>query len=153
MPSRREQIKMSSAEVDEFLAGRRTMNVATNGPTGHPHVVAMWYGFHDGKPAFWTFGRAQKVINIRRDPKISALVEDGDTYSQLRGVELVGRARLVEDHEGIVAIGLSVAQRYQNVDADTARSFVEGQAGKRLGVVIDVERVVSWDHTKLGGSY
>jgi PPOX class probable F420-dependent enzyme len=153
MPSRREQIKMSSAEVDEFLAGRRTMNVATNGPTGHPHVVAMWYGFHDGKPAFWTFGRAQKVINIRRDPKISALVEDGDTYSQLRGVELVGRARLVEDHEGIVAIGLSVAQRYQNVDADAARSFVEGQAGKRLGVVIDVERVVSWDHTKLGGSY
>jgi PPOX class probable F420-dependent enzyme len=153
MPSRREQIKMSSAEVDEFLAGRRTMNVATNGPTGHPHVVAMWYGFHDGKPAFWTFGRAQKVVNIRRDPKVSALVEDGDTYSQLRGVELVGRARLVEDHEGIVAIGLSVAQRYQNVDADAARSFVEGQAGKRLGVVIDVERVVSWDHTKLGGSY
>src|SRR3954454_10524515 len=118
---------MSPAEVDEFVAGRRTMTVATNGPTGHPHVVAMWYGFHDGKPAFWTFGRAQKVVNIRRDPKISALVEDGQTYSQLRGVELVGRARLVEDHEGIVAIGLSVAQRYQNVGARPAQKR-SGQA-------------------------
>jgi PPOX class probable F420-dependent enzyme len=153
MPSRRDQIKMTPAEVDEFLAGRRTLNIATIGPTGHPHVVAMWYGFYGDQIAFWTFGRAQKVLNIRRDPKISALVEDGQTYSQLRGVELVGTARLIEDREGIVEIGLSVAQRYQNVDAETARSFVEGQAGKRLGVVIDVERVVSWDHTKLGGEY
>ena len=153
MPSRRDQIKMSDAEVEEFLAGRRTMNIATIGPTGHPHVVAMWYGFSGGKPAFWTFGRAQKVLNIRRDPKISALVEDGDTYSQLRGVELVGTARLVEDREGIIEIGLSVAERYQGTDAATALPFVEAQAGKRLGVVIDVERVVSWDHTKLGGTY
>ena len=144
---------MSDEEVQEFLAGRRTMNVATNGPTGHPHVVAMWYGFHESKPAFWTFGRSQKVLNLRRDPKISALVEDGDTYSQLRGVELVGTARLVTEREGIIEIGLSVAQRYQGVDAETARPFVEGQADKRLGVVIDVERVVSWDHTKLGGAY
>src|SRR4051812_6821119 len=145
MPSRRNQIKMTPAEVDEFLAGRRTLNVATIGPTGHPHVVAMWYGFAGDQVAFWTFGRAQKVMNIRRDPKISALVEDGQTYSQLRGVELVGTARLIEDREAIIEIGLSVAQRYQDVDADTARTSVEGQAGKRLGVVIDVERVVSWD--------
>ena len=153
MPSRRDQIKMTPAEVDEFLAGRRTLNIATIGPTGHPHVVAMWYGFYGDQIAFWTFGRAQKVLNIRRDPKISALVEDGQTYSQLRGVELVGAARLIEDREAIIEIGLSVAQRYQNVDAESARPFVEGQAGKRLGVVIDVERVVSWDHTKLGGKY
>jgi len=153
MPSRRDQIKMSDAEVEEFLAGRRTMNIATIGPTGHPHVVAMWYGFFGDQVAFWTFGRAQKVLNIRRDPKISALVEDGQTYSQLRGVELVGTARLVEERESIIAIGMSVAQRYQSADAETIRAGVEAQADKRLGVVIDVERVVSWDHTKLGGAY
>jgi nitroimidazol reductase NimA-like FMN-containing flavoprotein (pyridoxamine 5'-phosphate oxidase superfamily) len=99
MPSRRDQIKMSPAEVDEFLAGRRTMNVATNGPSGYPHVVAMWYGFVDRKPAFWTFGRSQKIVNLRRDDRLSALIEDGDTYEMLRGVELVGRGRIVDDRD------------------------------------------------------
>jgi hypothetical protein len=68
-------------------------------------------------------------------------------------VELVGTARLVEERESIIAIGMSVAQRYQSADAETIRAGVEAQADKRLGVVIDVERVVSWDHTKLGGAY
>jgi PPOX class probable F420-dependent enzyme len=153
MPSRRAQITMTPDEVDAFLAGRRTMNVATIGPTGHPHVVAMWYGFHDGAPAFWTFGRSQKMLNLRRDPKLSALVEDGDVYAELKGVELVGTGRIVEDRDEIIAIGLSVATRYQDVDAEAARPFVEAQAGKRIGVVIDVERTVTWDHTKLGGRY
>ena len=153
MPSRRGQIRMTPDEVDAFLAGRRTMNVATIGPSGHPHVVAMWYGFHDGQPALWTFGRSQKIQNLRRDPKLSALLEDGTVYCELRGVELVGTGRIVEDRDEIVAIGLSVAQRYQDTDAETARPFVESQADKRIGVVIDVERVVSWDHTKLGSVY
>jgi PPOX class probable F420-dependent enzyme len=153
MPSRRDQIKMTPAEVDAFLAERHTMNVATIGPTGHPHVVAMWYGFVDGQPAFWTFGRSQKILNLRRDPKITALVEDGETYSELRGVEIVGSARIVEDPAEIFAIGAAVAERYTGPVTDASRGFIEAQATKRLGVVIDVEHTVTWDHRKLGGTY
>jgi hypothetical protein len=155
MPSRREQITMSPEEVDAFLSATRTLNVATIGPTGHPHLVAMWYGFLDGQVAFWTFAKSQKIVNLRRDPKLSALAEEGTTYEQLRGVELVGGGRIIEDRDAIVAIGLSVAGRHTGPAAltDEARPFIEAQAGKRLGVVIDVDRVVSWDHTKLGGTY
>jgi PPOX class probable F420-dependent enzyme len=153
MPSRRDLIKMTPEELQAFLDGRRTMNVATIGPSGHPHVHAMWYGFVDGKPAFWTFGKSQKILNLRRDPKITALVEDGDTYSELRGAELFGTGRIVEDPAEIVAIGVAVAERYTGPVTDQSRPFIEAQAGKRLGVVIDVERVVSWDHSKLGGTY
>lgn len=144
---------MSPAEIDEFLHGRRTMNVATVGPSGHPHLVAMWYGFVDGKPAFWTFGKSQKIVNLRRDDKLTALVEDGEKYAELRGVELVGRGRVIEDHETIVEIGKSVAERYTGPVTAESLPFVEGQAKKRLGVIIEVEHVVSWDHTKLGGVY
>jgi PPOX class probable F420-dependent enzyme len=153
MPSRRDLIRMSPEELDTFLNERHTMNVATIGPSGHPHVVAMWYGFVDGRPAFWTFGKSQKIVNLRRNPKITALVEDGETYDQLRGVELVGTARIVEDREGIVAIGSSVAERYTGPVTESGRTFIEAQAGKRIGVVIDVERTVSWDHRKLEGRY
>jgi PPOX class probable F420-dependent enzyme len=155
MPSRREQIQMTPEEITEFLDGRRTMNIASLGPTGHPHVVAMWYSMLDGKPAFWTFGKSQKVLNLRRDPRITALVEDGETYSTLRGVELVGTARITEDHDEIMRIGLATAVRYGGPAAATGegRARVETQAAKRVGIMIDVDKIVSWDHTKLGGGY
>ena len=153
MASRRDQITMTDDEVVAFLDTQRVLNVATIGPTGHPHVVAMWYVLLDGKPAFWTFGKSQKVRNIQRDPKITGLVESGDTYNELRGVEVVGTAHLIEDYEAIVDLGARVATKYQGGVADEARAFLEKQAQKRIGVVIDVERTVSWDHTKLAGAY
>ena len=153
--SRRNQITMSDTEVEEYLQGRHTMNVASFGPDGNIHLVAMWYGFLDGVPAFWTYGKSQKILNLRRDPKITALVETGEEYNELKGVELVGSGRIVEDFDEVLNIGITVARRYQGEAAasDAARPFIEAQAKKRLGVVIDVEHVVSWDHSKLGGSY
>jgi PPOX class probable F420-dependent enzyme len=156
MPSRREQIVMTDAEVAAFLDEQRVLNVATNGPSGHPHVVAMWFAMLDGRPSFWTFGKSQKVVNLRRDPRITALVESGESYGELRGVELVGTARIVEDSDETLAIGRAVAAKYQGADAAAspdALAFLEAQARKRVGVVIDVERTVSWDHTKLAGAY
>jgi PPOX class probable F420-dependent enzyme len=155
MASRRDQITMSEAEVAAFLDEQRVLNVATIGVTGHPHLVAMWYTMLDGRPAFWTFAKSQKVVNIRRDPKMTGLVESGDSYNELRGVELVGTARLLEDYDEILEIGMRVASKYQGPGAlsDEAKPFIEAQARKRIGVVLDVERTVTWDHTKLGGAY
>ena len=153
MASRREQITMSESEVAAYLEEQKVLNVATIGPTGHPHVVAMWYVVLDGKPAFWTFGKSQKIMNIRRDPKITGLVESGESYDQLRGVELVGTARLLEDHDEILDLGVRVATKYQGPPSAEALPFVEAQARKRIGIVIDVERTVTWDHTKLAGAY
>jgi pyridoxamine 5'-phosphate oxidase-like protein len=155
MPSRRHQIAMSEAEIEVYLNEQRILNVATNGPTGHPHLVAMWFIVLDGRPAFWTFARSQKVVNIRRDDKISALVESGDSYEQLKGVEMTGRARLIDDAELVFAIGKAIALKYTGPAALGADGlpFIEAQVPKRLGVMIDVERWVSWDHTKLAGLY
>jgi PPOX class probable F420-dependent enzyme len=155
MANRRDLISMTPAEVEAYLAQQTVLNVATLGPTGHPHLVAMWYAVIDGTVTFWTFAKSQKILNLRRDPRITALVESGDSYEQLRGVELVGTARIIEDFDRILHIGLTVGAKYQGegVMSEAARPFIEAQARKRLGVQIDVERVVSWDHTKLGGSY
>ena len=153
MPSRRSAITMTDEEIAAYLAEQTVLNVATIGPTGHPHVVAMWYVVLDGKPAFWTFGKSQKVMNIRRDPKITGLVESGDSYNELRGVELVGTARLIEDYESIRDLGIRVSTKYSGPPSDAALPFIEKQAQKRIGVVIDVASVVCWDHTKLAGSY
>ncbi len=155
MANRRTQVTMTDAEVRSYLEAERILNVATIGPTGHPHLVAMWYAFVDGRLVFWTFAKSQKIRNLRRDPKMTGLVESGERYDELRGVELVGTGRIVEDDAAVLEIGKAVAVRYNGPGAisDAALPFLEAQARKRLGVVFEIDRTVSWDHTKLGGAY
>ena len=154
MPSRRDQIKMTEAEVQTFLDEQRTMAVATIGRDGRPHVVAMWYAFMDGAPSFWTFAKSQKIVNLRRDPRITCMVEAGETYDQLRGVELVARAEIIEEPEEVQRFGVLEFERLQNTKMTEAlMPQVLRMANKRVVVKIHTERVVSWDHRKLGGTY
>ena len=155
MASKRSQIMMTDDEVQAYLDSERVLNVATIGPTGHPHLVAMWFAMVDRNPVFWTFSKSQKVLNLRRDPKMTGLVESGDSYDQLRGVELRGRGLIVDEYDEILEIGKAVGVKYNGPSAlgDSALPFLEAQATKRVGVVFCVDHISSWDHTKLAGGY
>jgi PPOX class probable F420-dependent enzyme len=146
----RDQIRMTDAEIDEFLAGRHSMSVATFAPDGSIHLVAMWYGFLDGSVAFETKAKSQKVRNLRRDPRMTVLVEDGESYEELRGVELVGRAEIIEDPDRLWELGVSVWSRYHAPYTEEMRPFVEVMLRKRVAVKLHVDKTVSWDHRKLG---
>jgi general stress protein 26 len=152
--SQRDQIKMTDDEVDEFLHGREVLNVATQGGRGRIHLVAMWYGFFpDGALGFWTYGKSQKIRNLERDPAMTGLVETGDTYDQLKGVELVGRGIVLPDRDDVTAIGESVWERYTGPVDDQARQALAVVGAKRVAVRFEVDTIVSWDHSKLGGRY
>ena len=155
MASKRSQITMTDDELQAYLDTERILNVATIGPTGHPHLVAMWFALIDGKPVFWTYGKSQKISNLRRDSKMTCLIESGTSYDQLRGVELRGRGTIVDDYETVLEIGKAIGVKYNGPSAldEAALPFFEAQATKRVGVVFEVDHIVSWDHTKLAGSY
>jgi nitroimidazol reductase NimA-like FMN-containing flavoprotein (pyridoxamine 5'-phosphate oxidase superfamily) len=155
MASKRSQITMTDDEVQAYLASERILNVATIGPTGHPHLVAMWFALMDRQPVFWTFGKSQKIVNLRRDAKMTGLVESGDSYDQLRGVEIRGRGVIVDDYETVLDIGKAVGVKYNGPSAldEAALPFLEAQATKRVGVVFEIDHIASWDHTKLAGTY
>ena len=124
--------------------------MATNGPSGHPHLVAMWYAVVDGQIWFETKAKSQKVANLKRDDRITVSIEDGLTYDTLRGVALEGRAVVVDDPDALWKVGVSVWERYTGPYTDEMKPFVEVMLNKRVAVRVDVERVRSWDHTKLG---
>ncbi len=151
--SRRDQIRMTDDEVDAFIHLRQTMNVATFNHDASIHLVAMWYGFLDGKPAFETYQKSQKVANLRRDQRMTVLMEDGDAYEELRGVELVGTGLVLDGRDDVMTVAQSVVERYMDVKPEDAAAAAEILANKRVAVAMTVERVVSWDHRKLGGSY
>jgi PPOX class probable F420-dependent enzyme len=148
--NQRSQITMSDDEVATFLEEHRTATMATVGPDGTPHLVAMWYAVLDGAVWFETKTKSQKVQNLRRDPSISCMVEDGWTYDRLRGVSLEGRGVIVDDADALWRVGVNIWERYNGPYTDDVKPLVEVMLNKRVAVRIDVERVRSWDHTKLG---
>jgi PPOX class probable F420-dependent enzyme len=150
--NRRRAIVMSPEEVARFLGERHTTTMCTINVDGSIHAVAMWYGFCDGRLAVQTKAKSQKVRNVRRDPRMTCLVEAGERYQELRGVELVGRAEIVEDPDRLWEVGVSVYDRYVEPYGEAARPAVEAMLNKRVAIVLQVERTVSWDHRKLAGS-
>ncbi|WP_028920871.1 pyridoxamine 5'-phosphate oxidase family protein [Pseudonocardia acaciae] len=147
--NRRDQIRMSDEEIAAFLAEERTLIVASHGAGGHPHVVPMWFAMLDGKPAFWTYRTSQKVLNLRRDPRLSCLVEAGETYPELRGVSIEGTAEIVEDPDQTLHIGAAVAERFAGPLDDTAREGLRRSGAKRVAILVHPTKTVTWDHRKL----
>lgn len=144
---------MSEDEIWDFLAEQRILEVATLDHDGWPHVVAMWYVIQDGQLAFWTYAKSQKAVNLRRDARLTCLVEAGQRYDELRGVQIKGRARLVEDREAVQRLGEMIWVRYTGPLNDSTRPMVAAQAAKRVAVFVEPLEIVSWDHRKLGGVY
>ncbi|HEX3568003.1 MAG TPA: TIGR03618 family F420-dependent PPOX class oxidoreductase [Acidimicrobiales bacterium] len=146
----RDLIKMTPEEVDAFIHERRPMTMCSINHDGSIHAVAMWYGFLEGAVAVETKAKAQKAQNLQRDPRLTCMFEDGDYYEELRGVELVGRAEVIDDPERMFELGVSVFERYYNPYTEELRPFVETMLHKRVVIKLHVDRVVSWDHRKLG---
>ena len=151
MSNQRGAVALSEDEVKALLEEEIKVQVATIGADGVPHLSTLFYAVIDGRIAFWTYGKSQKIVNIRRDDRVSVLVEGGSAYEELRGVSITGRARLVEAYDDIVAIGSTVVTRMAGgVDlGELGDQIVAKQATKRVGVVIEPDHVASWDHRKM----
>ena len=143
---------MSDEEIWKFIDERKSLQVATLNRDGSPHLTTLWFAVMDGDIVFETYTKSQKILNLQRDPRISVLVEDGDRYDQLRGVTLSGKAELVTAPEKVHVLALEVMSRNTpGVSKEQLDGAAQKMAAKRTGVVIKPTRIVSWDHSKLGG--
>ena len=150
--SRRAEIAMSPAELQAFLDEERTLTCASIGPDGRPHLMPLWYVREGDVIACWTYGSSQKVKNLERDQRMTCLIEDGDRYDQLRGVELVGRGTIVDDKDALRTIARSLFERYETgFGPDQGDEYIEFMVAKRVAVRVDFDDAVSWDHRKIVG--
>lgn len=146
----RGQIVMTDEEIAAFVARSRTGTLATIGPGGQPHLVAMWYGVVDGDIWLETKVKSQKVVNLRRNPRVSFMIEAGLTYDSLMGVSFEGAAEIHDDPDTIFKVGVSVWERYNGPYTEDLRPAVDMMMNKRVAVRIAADRTRSWDHRKLG---
>jgi PPOX class probable F420-dependent enzyme len=154
MPSRRGSIALTPEEQEQFLNDSWTVQIASIGPKGYPHLVAMWFVIDKGQIVFSTFAKSQKVMNLRRDPKISAMLEAGKGYAELRGMVIEGTAEIGEDVHETARIMALVGAKYNGipVPTDTPEAALK-VASKRVIIRIKPDDIYSWDHRKLGGRY
>ena len=159
MPSQRDRVTMTAAEVAQLLASCRKVQLATISPDGYPHLVTMYYTLAGGRIAFWTYRTSQKARNLARDPRISCLVETGEAYFDLRGALIQGVAETVTDPGEVYQIGLAVGAVAGGGRAgagppqpdDAISTHVASAARKRYAYIVEPRRVISWDHHKLEG--
>lgn len=156
----RKDISFTETELASFLGAGRNLQVATIGSDGFPHLSTLWYFMVDGKVGFRSFTKSQKVVNLRRDNRITVLVEKGDTYETLQGAMIRGRAILSTDRDLVLDYYRRITEKYGgpgiepgSVDPNAIEALFGRFAEKNTAVTIEPEMIVTWDHTKLGGAY
>ena len=156
----RKDITMSPEEIHAFFEESMTLQVATLGKDGFPHVAPMWFVVDDNKVVFRSFSKSQKIVNLERNPKLTVLIESGLDYSELRGVMIKGEARLITDREYVLTMYGRLAARYPMINDESVELDPEAleaafgrMSDKNTAVVVEPVKIISWDHRKIGGGY
>lgn len=152
MPSTRAGITLSDEERATMLEQGWTLQVASNGSHGHPHLVAMWYVMIDGLIHFTTYAKSQKALNLKRDPRVTCMLESGAAYAELQGLVVEGNAEVIEGEvDTTLAVMRVVNAKYRKSPMATlGDEQLRRAASKRAVVRITPRRHYSWDHAKLG---
>tara|TARA_Y100001936_G_scaffold188281_1_gene186471 strand:- start:139 stop:564 length:426 start_codon:yes stop_codon:yes gene_type:complete len=137
--------KMSKEEVDAFLDSKPGwMMLTSQGRDGYPHTVPIGY-FRDGDRIFMGCrDNTQKVKNIERNPKVSLVIEDGKTMSDLRGILFRGDASVVREDEERLKIS-RLAAKLRGAPEDEWPTTASAGA---VFIKVDSPRVTSWDYSK-----
>jgi PPOX class probable F420-dependent enzyme len=150
--NRRDQIALTPDEQRRYLDEGHTIILGTNGPKGHPQLTAMWY-VNDPDGTIWmtTFAKSQKTKNLERDPRITLLIESGQTYPELKGLMITARTEIIRDVERVLDMLERVNVKYNGLEpSPELRSALRGQASKRVLLKLTPVKTSSWDHAKLG---
>ncbi|MEU3619343.1 pyridoxamine 5'-phosphate oxidase family protein [Streptomyces sp. NPDC006872] len=146
------KIMMTSGELDAFLADQRTCRVATVSTDGAPHVSALWF-LWDGT-ALWLYSvvRSKRWADLRRDPRVAIVIDTGEEYDALRGVELSGAVDFVGEapRTGELCAELDAVETLfarKNFGLDAMP-----HDGRHAWVRLNPAKIVSWDFRKLGGA-
>lgn len=145
---RRHQIRLTPAEQTAFLRDHPKCALATIDRDGFPHVVAMGFYVDDGIFYMTSYAKAQKVLNIRRNPQVGLMVETGASYAELQGVMVRGTCEIIEDVETVRAV-----MNHRRGSPESGRRGSLDSAPKRVVLKITPHKTASWDHRKLGGRY
>jgi general stress protein 26 len=139
MPLPRSVLRMTPDELESFLTEQRTARIGTISPSGEPHVVPMWFVWHDGAIYMNTLKRARRTRDIDTGSRTSVCIDAGYEYGELHGAVLYG---VFEDVPESAEIRKKFGDKYWNgIDIPEVKSH--------RWIVMKPDKVVSWDFKKI----
>lgn len=139
---------MTDSEREEFLASERTCRVATIGPDG-PHATPLWFVWQDGYVWLYSITRSQRWADLGKDPRVGVVIDAGEDYLELRGVEITGTAAVVgevprtgEPDADLAPVEAVFAAKYFG----SAEMFHDQRHG---WLRVTPAKIASWDFRKL----
>jgi nitroimidazol reductase NimA-like FMN-containing flavoprotein (pyridoxamine 5'-phosphate oxidase superfamily) len=137
-------LSMTDQEREAYLSEERTIRVATVGADGVPHVVPLWFVWHEGIVFLNSTRGNPTVENMLRDGRAAGVVDDGTTYDALRGVVVTGRVEVAEDDRLLPVAERAWSEKYLGGNEPPYRKW-RGRVWLRLVP----ERIASWDFRKI----
>lgn len=143
------RIMMTDEETDAFLREQRTCRVATVSPDGRPHVGALWFVWDGTSLWLYSITRSRRWSDLRKDPRISVVVDSGEAYDELRGVELSGTAVFVGEapRTGEPCEELAEPERLFPVKNFGITEMPHD--GRHAWIRLTPDSIVSWDFRKI----
>ena len=138
---------MTPEERDEYLSTQRTCRVATVRSDGTPHVSPLWFVWDGDHLWLNSIVASQRWRDVDAHPSVSIVVDDGDDFGELRGVELSGRAEPVGEapRTGEPHVELEIPEQL------FGEKYGGGQFrydGRHAWLRVTPAKIVSWDFRK-----
>ncbi|MEM7100141.1 MAG: pyridoxamine 5'-phosphate oxidase family protein [Pseudomonadota bacterium] len=152
------KLALTDDQIEEIMVSSWNCRIGTIGPGTRINITPMWFGWAEGR--VYIFGRGQKVVNLRRNPECTIIVDRNEKFPELQAIMLQGTARVLEDEAAELAdSGLTVArvQMGKKYNGGHGQSAVEdpppnsATAGgrSRRWIVFAPDKQVTWDNFKL----
>ena len=97
---------------DEFLKSQKILRLATLGKNKTPHIVPVWYMYSSKKIYIGTYTRTQKAKNVKKNNRVSFVVDVGVNAPNIYGVMGEGTANLILDISKVKKIATKILLRY-----------------------------------------
>lgn len=132
---------LTPQEIDSFLAEPHIAVVSTASPAGTPHAMPIWYLWRDGKVLFHTGPDSKKMRNLRKNPKISVVVD-----SKIAPYKVVVIEGSASERPEDPALAREMAIHY--LGDKLGSRYAENSTGGSTLVVVEPTKVISWDYAR-----
>lgn len=152
------KLALSDEQLEELMESTWNMRIATVGPGARINLTPMWFGWAGGK--IYTFGRGQKVVNVRRNPTCTIIVDRNEKFPELQAAMFQGEARVLETADDETAephlaeVRIQMGKKYngghgQPVADDPPPNGATANGESSRWIVFQPDRIVTWDNFKL----
>ena len=147
-------VRLSPDEVWVVVEASHTGIFTSLRRDGMPVALPIWFVVLERRVYVSGPATAKRVARVRREPRVSFLVESGQRWAELRAVHLTGEARVVTESDLLARVAAALDAKYAPFRTQRAAMPAATRAHYEVALAtIEItpdEHILSWDNARLG---